>query len=103
MGIYEFCKKSNKQHIVQSKNHLCRGGIMPAISNKEVIIFSSQQRGVLGVYDSFKSLYDKCIKRWHRKHLPVSQEELIVYLLNYDEYSFGQYKLELRKVAEEAI
>jgi hypothetical protein len=75
---------------------------MPAISEKEVIVFSSQRRGTLGVYDSFKSLYDRGIKRSHKKHLPASQEELIVYLLNYGEYSFGEFKLELRKVAEAA-
>jgi hypothetical protein len=73
---------------------------MPAISEKEVIVFSSRERGILGVYDSFKSLYDKGIKRFHKKLLPASQEELIVRLLNNGEYSFGKYKLELRKADE---
>jgi hypothetical protein len=70
---------------------------MPAISEKEVIVFSCKDRGVLGVYDSFKSLYARGIKRFHRKHLPFSQEELIIHLLNNGECSFGPYKLELRK------
>ncbi|MDO1451056.1 hypothetical protein Q0590_32580 [Rhodocytophaga aerolata] len=70
---------------------------MPAISENEVIVFSSKDRGVLGVYDSFKSLYARGMKRFHRKQLPFSQEELIVRLLNNGEYSFGPYKLELRR------
>ena len=73
---------------------------MQAISGKEVIVFTSSEEGVLGVYDSFTSLYSKGIKRCHKKHLSVSQEELIVYLLNNGEYSFGQYKLALRKATE---
>jgi hypothetical protein len=70
---------------------------MPAISEKEVFVFSSREEGVLGVYDSFSSLYEKGIKRSHKKYLPSSQEELIVTLLNHGEYSFDQYKIELRR------
>ncbi len=73
---------------------------MPAISEKEVIVFRSGQGEVIGVYDSFTSLYAKGIKRYHRKYLPVSQEELIVNLLNNGEYCFDTYKLELRKADE---
>ncbi len=73
---------------------------MPAISNKEVIVFSSDEGQVLGVYDSFTSLYAKGIKRFHRKYLPGSQEELIINLLNNGEFCFGNYKLELRKADE---
>jgi hypothetical protein len=70
---------------------------MPAISAKEVIVFSSRDKGILGVYDSFRSLFDKGIKRFHKKYLPASQEEIIVHLLNNGEYLFDKYKLELRK------
>jgi hypothetical protein len=73
---------------------------MPAITEKEVIVFSSIEEGVLGIYDSFKSLYDKGMKRSLKKRLPFTQEELIIKLLNHGEYSFGKYKLELRKADE---
>ena len=73
---------------------------MPAISEKDVIVFSSREEGVLGVYNSFSSLYDKGIKHSHKKYLPSTQEEVIVNLLNHGEYSFDQYKLELRKADE---
>jgi hypothetical protein len=73
---------------------------MPAISEKEVIVFSSRERGILGIYNSFKSLCDKGIKRSHKKCLPSSPEELIVHLINHGAYTFDQYKLALRKAAE---
>ncbi len=75
---------------------------MPALTDKDVIVFSSKKKGVIGVYNSFKSLYEKGIKRFHRKYLPPTQEELIVCLLNKGEYSFDEYKLELRKATEKA-
>lgn len=76
---------------------------MPAISEKEVIVFSSKEKGIIGIYDSFKNLYDKGIKRFHKKYLPPSQEELIMHLLNHREYSFGKYKLALRKADEKLL
>lgn len=75
---------------------------MAAIGANEVYVWSSQEYGVLGVFNSYDEFINSAKRSVHKQYIPADELEVMVNLLNKGEYCFGNdknlYKLEIQKM-----